>query len=52
MTYNKPLDYVYGLSSSFVIPMIPTVLSFDDRPSPTSLEQDIMNETLIQKKNV
>jgi hypothetical protein len=32
--------------------MIPTVLSFDDRPSPTSLEQDIMNETLIQKKNV
>jgi hypothetical protein len=38
------LDYVYGLSSSVVIPMIPMVLSFDDRPSPTSLEQDMMKE--------
>jgi hypothetical protein len=36
------LDYVYGLSSSVVIPMKPMVLSFDDRPSPTSLEQDMM----------
>jgi hypothetical protein len=44
LTYNKPLDYVYGLSSNFVISMIPMVLSFDDRPSPTSLEQDTMNE--------
>jgi hypothetical protein len=42
--YNKPLDCVYGLSSSVIIPMIPMVLCFDDRPSPTSLEQDTMKE--------
>ncbi len=37
-----------------VIPMIPMVLSFDDRP-PTSMEQDTMkerkfNKTLIEKQ--
>jgi len=44
LTYNKHLDYVYGLSSSVVIPIIPMALSFDDRPSLTSLEQDTMKE--------
>ncbi len=56
MTYKKPLDYVYGLSSSVIIPMIPMVLSFDDRPyfigTRHGERKKEFNITLIEKQFV
>jgi hypothetical protein len=56
LTYKKPLDYVYGLSSSVIIPMIPMVLSFDDRPyfigTRHGERKKEFNITLIEKQFV